>query len=62
VGKAWPIGDQAAHFDGSAQLHSSITSQSTSAWLGVAKIGQGMEKRLRFVACIFLHFLPAGFF
>ncbi len=57
VDKAWPIGDWGAH-----QLHCSITSQSTSAWLGVPRIGQGMEKRLRLVACIFLDFFLVGGF
>jgi hypothetical protein len=62
VGKAWPIGKRAAHFNGSARLYTSNTPQSTSAWLGGGRIGLGMEKWLRFVVCIFLEFWPAGFF
>jgi hypothetical protein len=62
VGKAWPIGKRAAHFNGSAHLYTSNTPQSTSAWLGGGRIGLGMEKWLRFVVCIFLEFCPAGFF
>jgi hypothetical protein len=61
VGKAWPICKRAAHFNGSARLYTSNTPQSTSTWLGGGGIGQGMEKRLRFVVCIFLEFWPAGF-
>ncbi len=62
VGKAWPIGERATHFNGSARLYTSNTPQSTLAWLGGGGIGQGMEKRLRFVVCIFLEFCPAVFF
>jgi len=32
--KAWPIGDLAVHFNGSARSHSIKTPQSTSIWLG----------------------------
>jgi hypothetical protein len=46
--KAWPIGNRAAHFNGSARSHSSNTPQSTSARLGLGGISQGTEKRLRF--------------
>ncbi len=46
--KAWPIGNQAAHFNGSARSHSSNTPQSTSARLGLGEISPGTEKRLRF--------------
>ncbi len=53
---------QAAHFNGSACLYTSNTQQSTSARLGGGGIGQGMEKWLRFVVCIFLEFWPAGLF
>jgi hypothetical protein len=62
VGKAWPIGKQAAHFNGFARLYTSNTPQSTLAQLGGGGIGQGMEKRLRFVVSIFLEFWPAGVF
>jgi hypothetical protein len=61
VGKAWPIGKQASHFNGSARLYISNTPQSTSAWLDGGGISQGMEKWLRFVVCIFLEFWPAFF-
>jgi hypothetical protein len=60
--KAWPIGDQAVHFHGSAPLHSSKTPQSTSDWLGGGGIVQGTEKRLRFVVCIFSELWPGGGF
>jgi len=48
--KAWPIGNRAAHFNGSARSHSSNTPQSTLALarLGLGGISQGTEKRLRF--------------
>jgi hypothetical protein len=62
VGKAWPIGERASHFNGSVRSYTSNTPQSTSAWLDGGGIGQGMEKWLRFVVCIFLEFWPAGFF
>jgi hypothetical protein len=62
VGKAWQIGKRAAHFNGSARSYTSNTPQSTSSWLGGGGIGQGMEKRLRFVVCIFLEFWPEVFF
>jgi hypothetical protein len=62
VGKAWPIGKWAAHLNGFACLYTSNTPQSTSAWLGGGRIGQGMEKWLRFAVCIFLEFCPAVFF
>jgi len=32
--KAWPIGDRAVHFNGSACSHSISAPQSTTAWLG----------------------------
>jgi hypothetical protein len=62
VGKAWPIGKWVAHLNGFAHLYTSNTPQSTSARLGGGEIGQGMEKWLRFVVCIFLEFCPAVFF
>ncbi len=62
VSKAWPIGNWAAHLNGFAHSYTSNTPQSTLAQLGGGGIGQGMEKRLRFVVCIFLEFWPAGFF
>ncbi len=46
----------------SARSYTSNTPQSTSARLGGGGIGQGMEKRLRFVVCIILEFWPAVFF
>ena len=46
--KAWPIGNWAAHFNESARSHSSNTSQSTLAQLGLGGISQGTEKRLHF--------------
>ncbi len=62
VGKAWPIGKQAAHFNRSAHLYTSNTSQSSLARLGGGQIGQGMEKRLCFVVFIILEFWPVGSF
>jgi hypothetical protein len=57
-GKAWPIGNWAAHSNGFARLHSSNTPpQSTAAWLGEGGIVQGTEKRLHFVVCIFRNIL-----
>ncbi len=53
---------RAAHFNGSARSYTSNTPQSTLAWLGGGRIGQGMEKWLRFVVCIILEFWPASFF
>jgi hypothetical protein len=53
---------RAAHFNGFARSYTSDTPQSTSSWLGGGGIGQGMEKWLRFVVCIFLEFRLAGFF
>ncbi len=61
-GKAWPIGKWAAYLNGFARSYTSNTPQSTSARLGGGRIGQGMEKWLRFVVCIFLEFRPAVFF
>ncbi len=49
-------GDRAAHCNGSAQSKNLTTPQSTSIWLDVGKIGQGMEKRLHFVVHIFWNF------
>ena len=46
--KAWPIGNRAAYFNGSARSHSSNTPQSTWAWLGLGGISQGTEKWLCF--------------
>ncbi len=62
VGKAWPIGKWAAHLNGFARSYTSNTPQSTSAWLGGGGIGQGMEKWLHFVVCIFFEFCPAFYF
>jgi hypothetical protein len=62
VGKAWPIGKRASHFNGSVRSYTSNTPQSTSPWLDGGGIGQGMEKWLRFLVCIFLEFWPAVFF
>jgi hypothetical protein len=53
---------RAAYFNGSACSYTSNTPQSTSARLGGGGIGQGMEKWLHFVVCIFLEFQPAVFF
>jgi hypothetical protein len=61
VGKAWPIGKRAPHFNGSARSYTSNTPQSTSAWLDGGGIGQGMEKWLHYVVCIFLEFWPVFF-
>jgi hypothetical protein len=57
-GKAWLNGDLVAHYNESTQLHSSTstTPQSTSVWLGMGGINQAIEKRLRFVVCIFWNF------
>ena len=60
--KAWPIGDRAVHFNGSARSHSIKTPQSTSVRLGWELIAQGTEKWLGFVACIFSELWPAGGF
>jgi hypothetical protein len=62
VGKAWQIGEWAAHLNGFTRSYTSNTPQSTLAWLGGGRISQGMEKWLRFVVCIFLEFFPAVFF
>ncbi len=60
--KAWPIGDRAVHFNGSARSHSIKTPQSTSVRLGGGWIAQGTVKRLHFVACIFRNYgLRGGF-
>jgi hypothetical protein len=58
-GKAWPNGDGGAHFD-AAQLCSSTTPQSTSAWLGVGGICKEKEKWLRFVVLIVWIFAGGG--
>jgi hypothetical protein len=52
--KAWQICDWTVHFNGSAHSHYKNTPQSTSVRLGWCWIAQGTEKRLRFVAYIFL--------
>ncbi len=62
VGKAWAIGKWVAHLNGFARSYTSNTPQSTSTRLSGGGIGQGMEKWLLFVVCIFLEFCPADFF
>jgi hypothetical protein len=52
--KAWPIGDRAVHFNGSARSH---FIKKNTINLVLARLGLNCpvtEKRLRFVACIFL--------
>jgi hypothetical protein len=62
VGKAWPIGKWAAHLNGFTRSYTSNTPQSTSARLGGGRIGQGIEKWLCFVVCIFWNFAWRFFF